>query len=132
MSKRHGDSGENRETEPLFFTAPYAQHTAETQQGGEVHQWQYGSFSLAKQTLSGTWAFQSCGGPSGNTPVLIEVKPPTGDPDAGNPPVRFGGRGDANQCIVPTPIMGERGNDNLRPHADKFKGLIPYPLQREI
>ncbi len=33
------------------------------------------------------------------------MKPPTGEPDAGNPPVRFGGRGDAIQCIVPTPIQ---------------------------
>ncbi|MCA8997255.1 MAG: transposase, partial [Planctomycetaceae bacterium] len=24
-------------------------------------------------------------------PILREVKPPTGEPDAGNPPVRFGG-----------------------------------------
>jgi hypothetical protein len=29
-----------------------------------------------------------------------------GEPDAGNPPVRFGGRGGANQCAVPTPIRG--------------------------
>ena len=25
--------------------------------------------------------------------ILFEVKPPTGEPDAGDPPVRFGGRG---------------------------------------
>ncbi len=31
-------------------------------------------------------------------------KPLTGEPDAGNPPVRFGGKGDANQCVVLTPI----------------------------
>ncbi|MEW6377298.1 MAG: hypothetical protein AB1502_16095, partial [Thermodesulfobacteriota bacterium] len=37
-----------------------------------------------------------------------EVIPPTGEPDAGDPHVRFGGRGDANQCIIPTPI--EKGN----------------------
>jgi hypothetical protein len=29
---------------------------------------------------------------------------PIGEPDAGNPPVRFGGRGGANQCSIPTPI----------------------------
>jgi hypothetical protein len=29
----------------------------------------------------------------------------TGEPDAGEPLVRFGGRGDANQCAVPTPIQ---------------------------
>jgi hypothetical protein len=35
-----------------------------------------------------------------------EVKPPTGEPDAGDPHVRFGGRGGANQCAIPTPIEG--------------------------
>src|ERR1043166_5541998 len=30
---------------------------------------------------------------------------PTGEPDAGKPPVRFGGRGSATQCAVPTPIQ---------------------------
>jgi len=29
----------------------------------------------------------------------------TGEPDAGDPHVRFGGRGGANQCVVPTPIF---------------------------
>ncbi|HYA41904.1 MAG TPA: hypothetical protein VEF34_11405, partial [Syntrophobacteraceae bacterium] len=33
-----------------------------------------------------------------------EVKPSTGEPDAGDPLVRFGGRGSAIQCAVPTPI----------------------------
>ena len=32
-------------------------------------------------------------------------EPPTGEPDAGKPHVRFGGRGDAIQCIIPTPIF---------------------------
>jgi hypothetical protein len=26
--------------------------------------------------------------------ILFEVRPPTGEPYAGDPPVRFGGRGD--------------------------------------
>ena len=30
----------------------------------------------------------------------------TGKPDAGDPPVRFGGRGGANQCAIPTPYHG--------------------------
>ena len=34
----------------------------------------------------------------------LEVKPPTGEPDAGDPHVRFGGRGGAIQCAIPTPI----------------------------
>ena len=29
--------------------------------------------------------------------ILFEVKPPTGEPCAGNPPARFGGRGGSNQ-----------------------------------
>jgi hypothetical protein len=29
--------------------------------------------------------------------ILFEVTPPTGKPDAGNPPVRFGGRGGSTQ-----------------------------------
>ena len=35
---------------------------------------------------------------------LKREKPSTGEPDAGDPPVRFGGRGGANQCSVPTPM----------------------------
>src|SRR4029077_20661739 len=31
-------------------------------------------------------------------------EPLTGKPDAGNPPVRFGGRGDRTQSVLPTPI----------------------------
>ena len=31
-------------------------------------------------------------------------KPLTGEPDAGEPHVRFGGRGGTIQCTVPTPI----------------------------
>ena len=34
----------------------------------------------------------------------LEVKPSTGEPDAGNPPVRFGGRGGRTQSAFPTPI----------------------------
>lgn len=32
----------------------------------------------------------------------------TGKPDAGNPPVRFGGRSGAIQCAIPTPIQSMR------------------------
>jgi len=37
--------------------------------------------------------------------ILVEVEPPTGEPCAGEPHARFGGRGDANQCVIPTPIF---------------------------
>src|SRR5665213_439434 len=35
---------------------------------------------------------------------IHEDGPLTGKPDAGNPPVRFGGRGGRNQSAFPTPI----------------------------
>src|SRR5258708_3596149 len=37
--------------------------------------------------------------------ISLAEKPLTGEPDAGNPPVRFGGRGGANHA-APTPIDG--------------------------
>src|SRR2546426_821884 len=36
--------------------------------------------------------------------ILLEVKPPTGEPYAGNPPVRFGGRG---SCGSPYPYHSD-------------------------
>ncbi len=39
--------------------------------------------------------------------ILFEVKPPTGEPGAGDPPARFGGGRDRNQSIPPTPIDGQ-------------------------
>jgi hypothetical protein len=38
-----------------------------------------------------------------DTPQSHCQTPSTGEPDAGKPPVRFGGRGDIN-TVVPTPI----------------------------
>ena len=47
--------------------------------------------------------------------VSLAEKPLTGEPDAGNPPVRFGGRGGANQCAASTPIVNQRRvNTELR------------------
>jgi hypothetical protein len=36
--------------------------------------------------------------------TLSEVGPPTGEPDAGDPPVRFGGRGERDHSVLSTPI----------------------------
>src|SRR5262249_46753287 len=47
--------------------------------------------------------------PSFGPPVPSRVRPPTGEPDAGDPHVRFGGRGDRSQSVLPTP-MRNRGN----------------------
>src|SRR5271165_135113 len=41
----------------------------------------------------------------GPSSLLLQVKPPTGEPDAGDPPVRFGGRGIRIQSVPPTPIF---------------------------
>ena len=39
--------------------------------------------------------------PGSDRSTLSQVTPPTGEPDAGNPPVRFGGRGNLNQFSLP-------------------------------
>jgi len=44
--------------------------------------------------------------------VSLAEKPLTGEPDAGNPPVRFGGRGDVPTAI-PTPIPADAGLRDL-------------------
>ena len=52
---------------------------------------------FAKQRF---WLGTDHDGPS----ILVEVRPPTGEPDAGNPPVRFGGGRDRTRSVLPTPI----------------------------
>src|SRR5439155_4087317 len=37
---------------------------------------------------------------------------PTGEPDAGEPPVRFGGRGKQTQLFLPTPISRSTNRDS--------------------
>src|SRR5947207_4176015 len=53
--------------------------------------WQ-GSSTLAESLLSAARPLQPCRGSPAVLPVR-EIGPLTGEPDAGNPPVRFGGRG---------------------------------------
>lgn len=55
--------------------------------------------------LRRTWAVQSGNRPCHGLSILTKVKPSTGEPDAGEPLVRFGGRGGRNQSAVPTPIL---------------------------
>ncbi|HYA40427.1 MAG TPA: hypothetical protein VEF34_03940, partial [Syntrophobacteraceae bacterium] len=57
-----------------------------------------------------------------------EVKPSTGEPDAGDPLVRFGGRGSAIQCAIPTPISLISPQDHpwtpaLDPGSNALPGL---------
>ena len=46
-----------------------------------------------KHLLHNSWAVRPGTGPQANRPVLSEVRPPTGEPYAGDLHVRFGGRG---------------------------------------
>ena len=80
--KRHGERASGRPTATVADRAPF-------------------------QPRGGSWR---CPGPG--MPVPGEEarksragKAATGEPDAGDPPVRFGGRGGTSQCPVPTPIQ---------------------------
>ena len=53
--------------------------------------------------LKATWAALLGGGTRVDANNRSITNPLTGEPDAGDPPVRFGGRGGANPAI-PTPI----------------------------
>src|SRR5215472_4361231 len=61
-----------------------------------------GSSSLAECFLCPAGAVLLSRCPCRGLSILSEVTPPTGEPDAGDPPVRFGGRGSA--LALPTPI----------------------------
>src|SRR6516162_3059597 len=50
--------------------------------------------------------------------ILFEVKPPTGEPDAGNPLVRFGGGRGRTQSVPPTPIYGNPAIETLSWNTD--------------
>ena len=50
------------------------------------------------------------------------MRPPTGEPDAGDPPVRFGGRGEV-QTLVPTPI---------RKAVEGYRSPRRFALVREL
>ncbi len=63
------------------------------------------SSTLAQCLLCGAWAVHVASAHARSASILSKVKPSTGEPDAGNPPVRFGGRGSRNQSALPTPIQ---------------------------
>jgi hypothetical protein len=60
---------------------------------------------MATDFLCGAGAALLGRSPRLSSSILSEVKPSTGEPDAGEPPVRFGGRGDRDHSILPTPIF---------------------------
>jgi hypothetical protein len=59
--------------------------------------------------------------PCSGLSILAEVRPPTGEPDAGEPPVRFGGRG-SGSSRSPYPLsrlaFGEQGTASRTPTCD--------------
>ena len=71
-------------------TAERAPQTARSPRSRSRH----GSSPLAEQILCQARAVQPDDRPCSGRSILSQVRPSTGEPDAGNPPVRFGGRGD--------------------------------------
>src|SRR6516165_10983626 len=69
------------------------QHLAEAQPETRPGQESTGPSTLAECLLCSAGAVFTCDGLRARASILNEVKPPTGEPDAGKPPVRFGGRG---------------------------------------
>ncbi len=63
-----------------------------------------GTGCLRKQGHVGPIFLYGLGSDMRSTSPLGGISP-TGEPDAGDPPVRFGGRGGATQCAVPTSIV---------------------------
>jgi len=61
---------------------------------------------LVRQILCRVWVVSSCHSPRSDSSILFEVRPPTGEPDAGDPHVRFGGgrSRDLNQPLLPLSI----------------------------
>src|SRR5512145_1681716 len=64
---------------------------------------------MAKCLLRGARAVLVSICPCESMSILSKVKPPTGEPDAGESLVRFGGRGSRNQSALPTPISYRGG-----------------------
>src|ERR1700751_5629148 len=61
-------------------------------------------------------------------PISYGDQPLTGEPDAGEPPVRFGGRGDSS--IVPTPNPPSEGSNLQSSDTYKIRFRSPNSCQR--
>src|SRR5579862_7898973 len=59
---------------------------------------------MAKCLLCRAWLVLLNRCPCEGMSILFGGDSLTGEPDAGNPPVRFGGRGNRTQSLLPTPI----------------------------
>ena len=98
-------------TEPTIWTDRMLTALEHGVQGGK----------LAQRLLHRAWAAFPGACPSLGPSILSEVTPPTGEPDAGDPHVRFGGRGDRTQSVLPTPIQELK---SLRTHRGRARGSL--------
>ena len=82
-----------------------------------------GSFSLAQRLLCRTGAvfLEAC--PRLGQSILFEVKPPTGEPCAGDPHARFGGEGDREFNRSSLPLSGLHG-ESMAPGVDVRDGVL--------
>src|SRR6516225_11465912 len=83
------------------------QHLAEAQPETRPGQESTGPSTLAECLLCSAGAVFTCDGLRARASILNEVKPPTGEPDAGKPPVRFGGRG-SDKLSLPLSVVIHR------------------------
>ena len=60
----------------------------------------------------------------------VAVRPPTGEPDAGDLHVRFGGRGGRTQSALPTPIQHSRGRLCHSISCGELNDLAQQTVQR--
>src|SRR5512135_265756 len=83
---------------------PASGHPPEASEAARDRAWP-GQSTLAQRFLRRAWALQSGESPCRDPSTLSEVTPSTGEPYAGDPPVRFGGGRDRIQSVLPTPIV---------------------------
>ena len=72
--------------------------------------------------LAGTESLTDLLGDEAKSRSLSTENPPTGKPDAGDPPVRFGGRGGVQRH--PYPYPGHHPKGDLRPFPQRFRKVI--------
>src|SRR5215471_579307 len=116
-------------------TRPLTQYPAEAKPETRMGQDESGPSTLAKCLLCEAGAVFTCDGLRRRTSILDEVKPLTGEPDAGKPPVRFGGRGDRIQSVLPTPIIHSvppgRRPGTVFTQTLKYRAKVTPPLRGE-
>src|SRR5215472_10020537 len=109
-------------------TRPLTQYPAEAKPETRMGQDESGPSTLAKCLLCEAGAVFTCDGLRRRTSILDEVKPLTGEPDAGKPPVRFGGRGDRIQSVLPTPITHKVATEGVKEFGINASQRLCRPL----